>query len=40
MLSWIVPPGLLWLMLTRYTTEGLPPKLAQGLAANGATQFF
>lgn len=40
LLSWIAPPGLLRLVLTRYTTEGLPPKLAQALAASSSARLI
>lgn len=40
LLSWIAPPGLLRLVLTRYTTEGLHPELARALATHTPTQLF
>lgn len=40
LLAWVSPPGQLRLVLTRYTTEGLVPKLAAALAAKPATRLF
>ena len=40
LLAWVFLPGQLRLVLTRYTTEGLPPKLAEALAANASTRLF
>ncbi|WP_457389588.1 M48 family metalloprotease [Roseateles sp. P5_E1] len=40
LLAWVSPPGQLRLVLTRYTTEGLMPKLGAALAAKPATRLF
>ena len=40
LLSWVVPPGVLHLVLTRYTTEALPAGLARALAASPAMRLF
>jgi len=40
LLTWVSPPGALRQVLTRYTTEGLAPKLEAALAAIPATRLF
>ena len=40
LLRWSTPPAVLRLVLTRYTTEGLPPALAGTLAAQPSTRLI
>jgi hypothetical protein len=40
LLGWIAPPGLLRLVLVRYTTEGIAPRLAQALAGLASTRLL